>query len=84
MQQPGSKHFPADPPSQPHPDLPGVVSVVMLHIKLKRMRMQQHGRKYFARRPPTPDPGGRGQNSFFQNIVMLHIKLNGIAHTATW
>ena len=36
---------------------------------------------------PTPDPwiGVKGQNStFFQNIVMLHIKLKGIWNAATW
>ena len=43
--------------------------------------MQQHGSKYFARRSlpnyPTPTLGieSLGQSSFFQNMVMLHIKL---------
>ena len=35
--------------------------MVMLHIKLKGSRMQQHGRKYFGLEPPpTPsNPGGQ-------------------------
>ena len=40
--------------------------------------MQQHGSKYFARRPPIPltrGMGSQGQNSAFQKNVMLHIKL---------
>ena len=39
--------------------------------------MQQHGSKYFSRRPPDP----RGQKvkiKLFQNMVMLHIKLDKI------
>ena len=43
--------------------------------------MQQHGSKYFARRPPSP-PDHRGQKVkiqlFQKNMVMLHIKLNAI------
>ena len=48
--------------------------------------MQQHGSKYFARRPPPLDPGGgvKIQLLFFQNMVMLHIKLKGISNEATW
>ena len=42
--------------------------------------MQQHGSKYFVCRPP-PDPGD-GVNKIkiqlFQNMVMLHIILNGL------
>ena len=41
---------------------------------------QQHGSKYFARRPP-PRPWGWGlyvKIQLFQNIVMLHIKLKRI------
>ena len=46
--------------------------------------MQQHGSKYFARRPPPPphDPWGRVKIQLFQNMVMLHIKLNGITNVA--
>ena len=41
--------------------------------------MQQPGSKYFARRPPPIlGMGSIGQNSFFQNRGILHIKLNGI------
>ena len=43
--------------------------------------MQQHGSKYFACSPlplPTLGMGSIGQNSIFQNIVMLYIKLNGL------
>ena len=41
--------------------------------------MQQPGSKYFARRPPPIlGMGPIGQNSFFQNRAILHIKLNGI------
>ena len=37
--------------------------------------MQQHGSKYFPRRPHPARPWG--QNSTFLNMVMLHIKLKG-------
>ena len=43
----------------------------MLHIELMSMKRQQHGIKYFARRPPTPPPDSRpwrwvkSQNSTF-------------------
>ena len=47
--------------------------------------MQQHGSKYFARKPHLPppphDPRGQGQKveiKLFQNMVMLHIKLIAI------
>ena len=41
--------------------------------------MQQHGSKYFARAPlPDPGDGVIGQNSTFQNMVMLHMKLKEI------
>ena len=52
--------------------------------------MQQHGSKYFARRPlpnyPTSDPGDwshlvKGQ--LFQNMVTLYIKLKIITNAAT-
>ena len=49
-------------------------------------RMRKQGSIYFARRPPpTPNqPRGWGQNELFQNMVMLHINLNGITNAATW
>ena len=44
--------------------------------------MQHYGSKYFARRHPFPhDPRGLGQKvkiQLFQNMVMMHIKLNEI------
>ena len=49
--------------------------------------MQQHGSKYFARRPPPTRPWRWGQKVkilLFQNMVMLHIKLKGITNAATW
>ena len=51
--------------------------------------MQQHGSKYFARRPlPHPlDPGdgvSRSKFNFFQNMVTFNIKLKGITNAATW
>ena len=54
---------------------------------LTESQMQQHGRKYFAIRPTTIPPptlwmGPKGQNYFFQNIVMLHIKFNGITKSS--
>ena len=52
--------------------------------------MQQHGSKYFARRPlpyyPTPDPGDWSQlvkGQLFQNMVTLYIKLKIITNAAT-
>ena len=35
-------------------------------------------------RPPEPGVGSKGQNSTFQNMVMLHIKLNGFTNAAKW
>ena len=51
--------------------------------------MQQHGSKYFAHGPPPPlilGMGSLGQNSTFQNMVMLHIKLKKITNATflTW
>ena len=37
--------------------------------------------------PRVPNPRGWGQKveiQLFQNMVMLHIKLKGMTHTATW
>ena len=59
--------------------------------------MKQHGSKYFSHSPPIPPTLwgqifafpltlGRGQKvkiQLSQNMVMLHIKLNGIANAAT-
>ena len=64
-------------------------NMVMLHIKLNEIKMQQYGRKYFPRRPP-PLPSGPwrwGQKvkiQFFKNMVIVHIKLKGITSAATW
>ena len=33
--------------------------------------------------PSTPGMGSKGQNVFLLNIVMLHIKLNGMEYRAT-
>ena len=42
----------------------------------------------FLQTPPLPPPtlvvGSKGQHSFFQNMVMLHIKLKLVTHVATW
>ena len=48
--------------------------------------MQQYGNKYFARSPAPPlDPGGQKiEIQLFQNMIMLHIKLKGIANAAIW
>ena len=47
--------------------------------------MQQLGSKYLARRPPSLSSDHRGQKvkiQLFQNMVMLHSKLNGMEHRA--
>ena len=45
--------------------------------------MQQHGSKYFSRRPPpTPDPGVKRSKLTLQNVVILHIKLKGATNVA--
>ena len=53
-----------------------------------QIKWKEHGSKYFTPRPPTPRPWWRGSNvkksTFFQNMVRLHIKLNGITCAATW
>ena len=38
-------------------------NMVMLHIKLKESRTQQHVGKYFAHIPPTPRPCGSHQKA---------------------
>ena len=48
-------------------------------------QIKQQGCKYFAcRSPPPPRPWGdevkRSKFNLFQNMVMLHIKLNGITN----
>ena len=48
--------------------------------------MQQHGRNYLLVELLHPRPLGWGQKvkiQLFQNMVMLHIKLNGIKNAAT-
>ena len=63
--------------------------MVMLHNNENKgtHEMQQHGSKYFACRPPPPYPKGWGpkvKNSFFfQNMVLLDIKLKGITNAAS-
>ena len=49
-------------------------------------KMQQHGSKYFVRRPlPTPpDPDVGVKIYLFQNMVMLCIKLKRMTNAATW
>ena len=52
--------------------------------------MHQHGSKYFAlcsqTHYPSPTLGmaSVGQNTFFKNMDMLHIKLKKITNAATW
>ena len=46
--------------------------------------MQQHGSKYFARRPPMPLKRPIGQKSTFSEHDLLHINLKGIMNSATW
>ena len=48
--------------------------------------MQQHGSKYFARRPlPLPTLGGQKVKiQIFLNMVILHIKLNGLTNAVKW
>ena len=85
MQQHGSKYLPADPTPWgwgQKVKIQRFQKKVMLHINLRESRMQQHGGKYFAHRPP-PSPYPRGwiqkvEIQLFQNMVMLHIKLKGI------
>ena len=78
--------LPTDPPPLPPPDYGRGVkiqllqSMVMLYIKLRESRMQQHDNKYFARRPhPLPHPWEWGQNSTFSEHghVAYHIKGHG-------
>ena len=54
--------------------------------ELNKQTKQQHSSKYFACRPPTPTCkwGQKVKIQLFQNMVMLHIKLNGITNSATW
>ena len=47
-----------------------------------KSQMQLHGTKYIAHNPSLA--GSKGQNYFFQNNVMLHIKLKEITNAAKW
>ena len=90
MQQHGSKYFARRPPFPPwpRPQGDGVKWSKFNFFRTwsccisnyRESRMQQHGSKYFARRPW----GSKGQNSTFQNIIMLHIKLKEITNAARW
>ena len=57
-------------------------------LNLREWHTQQHSSKYFTCRPPhTHTPQGwdqRVKNQLSKNMVMLHIKLNGITNAATW
>ena len=55
-------------------------NMVMLNFKLNVIKkMQHHGSKYFARRPPSPDPGveSKGQNSFFSKHGHVTYQIKG-------
>ena len=93
MKQHGSKYFAHRPLPDPLTLLLGSIGQnthfqnMPLYIStLRESRMQHHGGKSFAHRPPTPTPpqhtlgmGSIDRNSiFFQDMVMLHIKLKGI------
>ena len=55
--------------------------MVMLHIKLKKIYMQQHGSKYFACRH-TIDPGVGSKHFFSESShVAYQIKGNGAYST---
>ena len=51
----------------------------------KGSRMQQHGSKYFARRPPPLDPGcQKVEIHFFSEHSHVAYQLKGITNAATW
>ena len=48
--------------------------------------MQQHDKNILPADMPYPDPWDgvkRAKFNFFQNMVMLHIKLKGMTHAAS-
>ena len=60
-------------------------NMVMLHIKLKLMHLQQHGSKYFAHRHILdPGEGQKVKLYLFLKVVILHIKLKLMTLAATW
>ena len=63
-------------------------NTVMLHINLKRIKMQQHGSKLFVRRPlilpPTLGMGSVGQNSTFSEHGHVAYNTKRIKNAATW
>ena len=79
--------FPTDPLPPTPPQQQQKIRTWSCCISNKRYsRMQQHGSKYFARRPPSP-PDPRDQMVKIQrfcNNFMLYIKLKGITNAATW
>ena len=74
MKQHGSKYFTHNP-TLPTPGVGSKGQNSSFPEKKKDSRKQQHSSKYSARRPPPPDPREWGQNSAFQNMVILQIKL---------
>ena len=46
--------------------------------------MQQHGSMVQSADPPDPEGGVKRSKFNSQNMVMLHIKLDGITNAATW
>ena len=93
MKQHGSKYFAHRPLLDPSTLMFGSIGQntyfqnMSCYIStLRESRMQHHGSKNFAHRPPYPHapsthPGdgvNRSKFIFFQDMVMLHIKLKGI------
>ena len=61
-------------------------------VKMSKFNFSEHGHVAYQIDPrPVPDPLGgikgwdqKVKIQFFQNMVMLHIKLKGITDAATW
>ena len=83
MQEHSSKYFARRPLPYPNPLTPGSIGQYSTfsengHVAYQNKEITnaapQHGRKYFARRPPLPgDPRGIDKSSIFPNIYMMSL-----------
>ena len=83
--------LPANPPADPRVGSKGQNIFFSEHDNVAYQIKENHGCSNMVANilpvDPHPRPLGWGQKvriQLFQNMVMLHIKLNGISNAATW
>ena len=79
--------FPADPAPSPHPEVKIHFFLEHGHVAYQIEGNHECSSMVEIILPPSQPPSTLGVGSkfdCFQNMVMLHIKLKGIANAATW